>query len=225
MREHDLTDSQAFAIQFDAQAKLLRTNMPAQVVAVDLERNTVDVQPVLKGVRSNDEEYLLPVINDAQIQFYGAGNFWITFEPKAGDYCVLSVSDRSIEAWKKSGGIIDPKLNRHHDMTDAFAYFGINPFPDAIPLIETDTMHVRTKDGLTGIKIKADSIKYDVLGVEVANMSSALVTFNVPVQLGSTLNVIGTTTLNTVTDVGINIGSNHKHSGVQTGGGNTGNPV
>tara|TARA_R110000764_G_scaffold1614_1_gene7206 strand:- start:19 stop:696 length:678 start_codon:yes stop_codon:yes gene_type:complete len=225
MRKDELTNSEAFALQFDAQSKLLRTNMPAQVVAVNLARNSVDVQPVLKGVRSNDEEYLLPVINDVQIQYYGAGNFWVTFEPKAGDYCVLSVSDRSIEAWKKSGGIIDPKLNRHHNMTDAFAYFGINPFPDAIPAIQADTMHLRTKDGTTGIKIKADSIKYDVAGVEVADMSAALITFNVPVTMAATLNVDAETTTNGITDAGTNIGSTHAHSGVTSGDSNTGTPV
>ena len=183
-----LTTAQAFALQFQSNSLLLRTNMPAQVVAIDLTKNSVDVQPCLMGKMVGAvESYLLPIINDVQIQYYGAGNFWVTFEPKAGDYCVLSVSDRSIEAWKKTGGIIDPKLNRHHNMTDAFAYFGINPFPDAIPAIQTDTMHVRTKDGTTGIKIKADSIKYDVSGVEVADMSAALITFNVPVTMVSTL--------------------------------------
>jgi len=181
MRDDELTNAEAFAIQFDAQSKLLRTNMPAQVVGVNSARNTVDVQPVLKGVRSNGQEYLLPVINDVQIQYYGAGNFWVTFAPVAGDYCVLSVSDRSIEAWKKSGGTIDPILSRHHDMTDAFAYFGINPFPSVIPAIQAETMHIRTKDGSTGIKVKADSIIYDVNNVEVAVMESSVVTFNVPI--------------------------------------------
>lgn len=211
MDREELTTAQAFKRQFDSNALLLRTIMPAQVVSVDLEKNAVSVQPVLKGKMENESEgYLLPIINDVQVQYYGAGNFWLTFEPKAGDYCVLSISDRSIEAWKKSGGVIDPVINRHHDMTDAFAYFGINPFPDAIPSIEQETMHIRTKDGLTGVKIKADVIKYDVEGVEVASMTSSLVTFNVPVSLVD------------VTSNGKNISDDHTHSGVQTGGGNTG---
>lgn len=199
--------------------------MPAQVIAVNLAKNSVDVQPCLKGkMVGAAESYLLPIINDVPIQYYGAGNFWVTFEPKAGDYCVLSISDRSIESWKKAGGVIDPALNRHHDMTDAFAYFGLNPFPSAIPAIETDTMHVRTKDGATGIKIKEDSIKYDVSGVEVAAMQSALITFNVPVTMASTLNVDAATTLNGVTDGGVNISKTHTHGGVMAGGSNTGTP-
>ena len=183
MDRDELTTAQAFKQQFDSNALLLRTILPAQVVAINLTRNTVDLQPVLQGKMANAESpYLLPVVNDVPIQYYGAGNFWVTFEPKVGDYCVLSVSDRSIEAWKKTGGIIDPKLNRHHDLTDSFAYFGINPFPDTIPSIQTDTLHLRTKDGTSGIKLKSDVIICDVQGVEVANMTSTLVTFNVPIE-------------------------------------------
>ena len=183
MDRSELSSAKAFAMQFDSNSLLLRTILPGQVVAVNLERNTVDVQPCLRGKRANQEDsYLLPIINDVPIQYYGAGNFWVTFEPKEGDYCVLSVSDRSIEAWKKAGGIIDPKLNRHHDMTDAFAYFGMNPFPGAIHNIETDTMHVRTKDGSTGVRVKADEILYDVNNTNVAQMTSSLVDFKVPIK-------------------------------------------
>ena len=213
MDREELTSAEAFKRMFDSNALLLRTTMPAQVVSVDLVKNTVSVQPCLMGKMENESgSHLLPIINDAQIQYYGAGDLWITFEPKEGDYCILSISDRSIEAWKKVGGTIDPKLNRHHDMSDAFAYFGINPFPRAIPSVEAGTMHIRTRDGSTGIKIKPDAIKYDLEGVEVASMTSSLVTFNVPVSLVD------------VTSNGKNISGNHTHSGVQTGGGNTGGP-
>ena len=226
MDRPELTTTQAFKMQFDSNSLLLRTTLPAQVVGVDLSRNTVDVQPVLRGkIEGQDDTYLLPVINDVPIQYYGCNNFWVTFEPKPSDYCVLSVSDRSIEAWKKAGGIIDPVLNRHHDMTDAFAYFGINPFPDAIPSIEVDTMHVRTRDGSTGIKVKANTIIYDVEGVEVVNMNSAVVNFLVPVNINQTLDVTGQTTLGNVSSNNKNIGDNHAHSGVQSGGSNTGGVV
>ena len=87
----ELSLAKAFSMQFDANSLLLRTILPAQVVEVNLERNSVDVQPVLQGKRSNEENpYLLPIVNDVPIQYYGAGNFWITYEPKPGDYCVLS---------------------------------------------------------------------------------------------------------------------------------------
>jgi hypothetical protein len=198
MSRPELTTTQAFKMQFDSNTLLLRTTLPAQVVGVDLSRNTVDVQPVLKGkIEGQEDSYLLPVINDVPIQYYGCNNFWVTFEPKPGDYCVLSVSDRSIEAWKKAGGIIDPVLNRHHDMTD----------------------------GSTGVKVKANTIIYDVEGVEVANMNSAVVNFLVPVNINQTLDVTGQTTLGNVSSNGKNIGDNHAHSGVQSGGSNTGGVV
>ena len=178
----ELPTSKAFALQFDGLSLLLRTTMPAQVVAVDLATNTVDVQPCLKGKMANaDDPYNLPIVNDVQIQYYGAGDLWITFEPKIGDYCVLSISDRSLDAWKKAGGIIDPKLNRHHNATDAFAFFGVNPFPDAIASIEPATMHIRTKDGLTGLKVKSDSITHHIGGADICTITAADVTYTVPI--------------------------------------------
>lgn len=178
--------------------------MPAQVVAVDLATNTVDVQPCLKGkIKNQEEAHNLPVINSVQIQYYGAGDLWITFEPKVGDYCVLSISDRSLDAWKKTGGIVDPLLNRHHNMTDAFAYFGVNPFPDAIADIEPATMHIRTRDGSTGIKVTADAIVCDVSGTEVVSMTNSLVEFKVNIKAPDA----------TIAD---KLFSTHKHDGSPT---------
>lgn len=178
----ELPTSKAFALQFDGLSLLLRTTMPAQVVAVDLVNNTVDVQPCLKGkIKNQEEAHNLPIINSVQIQYYGAGELWITFEPKIGDYCVLSISDRSLDAWKKAGGVIDPLLNRHHNMTDAFAFFGVNPFPDAIASIEPATMHIRTRDGVTGLKVKADSITHHIGGADICTITAANVTYTVPI--------------------------------------------
>lgn len=180
--KRELTTAQAFAMQFDSMSLLLRTTMPGRVVGVDLIKNTVDVQPVLMGKMDNEEQpFLLPIINDAPIQFYGSGNLWITFEPKPGSYCVLSISDRSMEAWKKAGGVLDPVLNRHHDMTDAIAYFGINPFNEALPAIEPDTMSIRTRDGLTAFRVHGSDIIMTVGGVDVCTMTASEVTFTVPI--------------------------------------------
>ena len=177
-----LTTAQAFAAQFDSSSLLLRTTMPARVESVNLTKNTVDVQPVLMGKMENEEQpFLLPVINDVPIEFYGAGNLWITFEPKIGNYCVLSISDRSLEAWKKAGGVINPVFRRHHDMSDALAYFGINPFPEAIPNIEADTMAIRTRDGSTALRVHGSDVTVTIAGADVCTMTGSEVTFTVPI--------------------------------------------
>jgi hypothetical protein len=178
----ELPTSAAFAMQFDSASLLLRTTMPAQVTSVDLTRNTVSVQPCLQGKMANAEAaHNLPIINDVQVQFFGAGDLWITFEPVVGAYCVLSISDRSLEVWKKTGGIVDPVSNRHHQSTDAFAYFGINPFPDALPDVQPGTMHIRTRDGLTGIKVKTAEIIAHIGGADICTLTAAAATFTVPV--------------------------------------------
>tara|TARA_B100000768_G_scaffold178775_1_gene195144 strand:- start:1982 stop:2653 length:672 start_codon:yes stop_codon:yes gene_type:complete len=183
----ELTTANAFKQQFDSLSLLLRTTMPAQVVAWYPDKNTVDVQPVLQGAYLTDDgevvdPYNLPIINDVQVQFFGAGDFWLTVEPTIGSYCVLSISDRCIEGWKKAGGIINPQKLRHHDKSDAFAYMGLNPLTDAIPSVESGTLHMRSRDGLTGIKLTQDAIDYDVGGVNVCTMTSSLVEFKVPIK-------------------------------------------
>ena len=100
-----------------------------------------------------------------------------------GAIACLSISDRCIEGWKKAGGIINPQKLRHHDKSDAFAYMGLNPLPDAIPSVEAGTLHMRTRDGLTGIKLTQGAIDYDVGGVNVCTMTSGLVEFHVPTKM------------------------------------------
>lgn len=211
--KEQVTSAYAFKEQFDSLSLLLRTTMPAQVVAWNPERNSVDVQPVLQGAYLDDDNnvvdpYNLPIINDVQVQFFGAGDFWLTCEPTVDSYCVLSISDRCIEGWKKAGGIINPQKLRHHDKSDAFAYVGLNPFPDAIPSVQDATLHMRTRDGLTGIKLTQDAIDYDVGGVNVCTMSSGLVEFHVPTKMPEA-------TINNIPH------STHKHNQGADSAGNT----
>lgn len=209
-REELSTDS-AFNAQFDSSILRLRTVMLAQVVAFNLEQNTVDVQPCIKRKFIKDETPgNLPIISDVPVAYFGGGGFWLTIEPKSGDYCVLMVSDRSIEAWKSIGGVVDPQIKRHHDMTDSIAYFGINPFNDVIPEIEPETMHLRSKDGQTGIKLTASNAVIHIGGNDILTVGAD--------SVASTVNI---TAPDFITDSGISL-NGHIHTG--DSGGDTSPP-
>lgn len=171
--KEELSSSAAFSQQFDSSVLRLRSIMVGQVVAFDSKQNTVDVQPCIKRKFIKDEKAgNLPIINDVPVGFLGAGNFWLTIEPVEGDYCILLISDRSIERWKLTGGVVDPQLKRHHDMSDAVAYFGINPFEEALPDVQTSAMHIRTRDGKTGIKLEEDIATIHIDDKDIATFSS-----------------------------------------------------
>lgn len=196
---------------FDNQSLRLRTIMIAQCIDFNAEKNTVNVQPLLKrkinGILEN-----MPVITDVPVGFYGAGGMVVTFEPQKGDTCALWISDRSLEQWKLKGGITDPGMGRHHHFTDAIAYFGLNAFNDAYPEIKSG-MDIRSRDGSTSFNVLPGIVNLTINGANVALLSQDQVTFFVPVVAPE----ISTAS-------GINL-STHRHSGVQTGGSNTGIPT
>ena len=178
----ELTDSELFDWHFHEAMLATRTIMLAECISFDESRNTVNVQPLLKRKLSNQPEAsLAPVIQDVPVAFYGAGGVVVTYKPVAGDVCELHIVDRAIDAWKKLGGIVDPAKPRHHDMSDAVAYFGLNAYPNAYKNLRGG-MDIRTRDGSTSLNVLAGSILATVGGVKVATMTSSKVVFDVPIE-------------------------------------------
>lgn len=196
---------------YDMQSLRLRTIMIAECISFDADKNTVNVQPLLQrkinGVVEN-----MPVIADVPVGFYGAGGMVMTMQPTKGDTCALWISDRSLEQWKLKGGITDPGMGRHHHFTDAIAYFGLNAFNDAYPDIKAGA-DIRSRDGSTSLNILPGIMNLTINGQDVALFGQQQVTFFVPV-VAPEVSTAGGTNLST-----------HKHSGVQSGGSNTGIPT
>jgi hypothetical protein len=206
-----ITTENAFAQQFESQMLRQRTIMLGQIVAFDSAKNSVNVQPVLQRKFVDDKEPSnLPIINDVPVAYFGGGGFWITVEPAVGDYCILLISDRAIERWKQTGGIVSPVKARHHDMNDAVAYLGLNPFNNALSNIASNAIHIRSRDGQAGIKLTDSAIELTQDGQTIGTVTGSSVSFTVNV-----------TAPDFVTDSGVSLGS-HTHPG--DSGGTTGAP-
>lgn len=209
MEKTEITDSELFDEVINQALLMTRTIMIAECVSFNEERNTVDVQPALKRKFSNKADAsLLPIIRDVPVAFYGAGGVVVTYKPEPGDVCELHIVDRAIDAWKKLGGIVDPAKPRHHDMSDAVAYFGLNAFPDAYQNLRGG-MDVRTRDGSTSLNVIAGSIVATVGGTKVATMTPSKVVFDVPIEAPK------------VKAAGKEL-AGHTHGGVQGGNDNSG---
>lgn len=62
-------------------------------------------------------------------------NPYITNDIKQGDDCLLLFSDREIESWFINGDAQPVNYQRMHDLTDAFAIFGIRSLPKMISIL------------------------------------------------------------------------------------------
>ena len=193
----ELEGHEAMGFAIDSMLYRLRTNVPAFVTAVNLAKNTVDVQPAVMR-KVNGVIAPAPPVMDVPIAFYGAGGFVVTFQPAVGDMCELWVNDRSIERLKLAGGVNDPGKIRRHDITDSVAYFGFNDYGNAYPDIKSG-MEVRSRDGNTSFHVENDKITLTVGGVPTAVFESSGVDFKVPVSHN-----------------GVNIGNDHFHAGSPT---------
>ena len=218
---HEVEGDEATGYLQEQYAMQLRTVMLAECISFDATKNCVTVQPLMQtkidGVLQN-----MPPIADVPVAFYQAGGFVITHSPAKGDVCELHIVDRNIAGWKINGGITDPASSQHHNMNDAVAYFGLNSFNKAIASVKGG-MDIRSRDGNVSLNVNLSSItkkvgaseeilsassySLKVGGATVMTASSGGVSFGVPVSIQ-----------------GINFGT-HRHSGVQSGGSNSGGPL
>jgi hypothetical protein len=98
-----------------------------------------------------------------------------------------------------------------HDLSDGFAIAGIKSQATKIANISNSSVQLRNNDGSTFIEIDGSG--------NITLKSATLITLDSPlVQMTGDLNVAGDSLAGTISL------QTHTHSGVQTGGGNTGAP-
>jgi hypothetical protein len=89
----------------------------------------VDVQPTIMDALPGafDTAVALPLVTNAPVIFPGTAAAAFDLPVAVGDEVLLVFSDRSIDLWMESAGTIpmDPRDNRLHDLSDAFAIPGV----------------------------------------------------------------------------------------------------
>jgi hypothetical protein len=137
----------------------IHTSMPGKIVSYDGARQTCTVQPCIKNKYIEQEEYEdLPLLLDVPVLFPGSGDFWMTWDVKPESYCWLMFAERSIENFIMDGGLVEPGSFSTYDLSDAVAFVGINPNPEALADCVADCMMLRNRAGTTSIKIETDKI-------------------------------------------------------------------
>jgi len=126
-------------------------------------------------------------------------------------------NDNALDQWRQSGGANNVQLPalRRHNLSDGVAIF--RPHSAAVPILDYNTSgaELRTADGTVKITLTPSGITF-----------TGNVTFNSPVTFNSSAAASALFTFSGSADfTGSIIGSTwtgHKHTGVTTGGGDTG---
>ena len=98
--------------------------LPGVVESYDRTNQTAKIQPALKRKYLNGDVVDLPIINSVPIVFPRSSSHHIHFDLKKGDYVTLVFSQRSLDSWKESGGLVSPNDPRRFNLSDAYGIPG-----------------------------------------------------------------------------------------------------
>lgn len=204
------------------------TSLPAKVVSYDAAKQTIKAQITVKAYQQQEDgstkavDY--PQLEDVPVQFPGGGDQVMTFPVKEGDEVLISFASRAVDSWQQSGGDQAPQDAGMNNLSAGFAQLGFRSQPSAAKLtdVSTSAVEMRSVDGQTRVSVSQAG------GMSVATNKSVSVTAAQGVTMSGgagdinftgTLKVSGEIELN-----GIKL-SEHKHTGVQPGGGTSTGPT
>lgn len=136
----------------DNKLSMMNTMLPGRVVRVEVEKGLCDVQPLLRQTFADETVVDYPVITNVPIQNYRAGKSFISLPVHVGDLVELRFSQRSIDIWLATGGIVNPLDPRKFHLSDCVAYPGMYPFND--PPVGATANDVVIKNDQTVVTIK-----------------------------------------------------------------------
>lgn len=210
-RREWLGDSQeTFRASFRGEQKELWTALPATVLDVNLDRQTITAQGVIKGVITNEDgskTYLEPpVFINVPICFPRGGGYAITFPLREGDEVLIVLSSRCIDGWWQSGGIQVPPDLRMHDLSDGFAIPGPTSIPNALSGVSSNSLRVMNEEATKYVEISEDKITVESDGdVEVYGENVQVNAANTATVSGVNINFTASTAVNiTAPDIYLN---------------------
>ena len=239
LASNNTDSSEALRVLFDRLALGLRTAIPAVVVAVDPQGRTVDVQPAVSLVHRLDgqaQELVLPVVRGVPLQVLGSKTrgLFVAVPVSVGDDGMLVVADRALDNWQHGSGVGMPpeaQTPRHHDLTDATFYPGVQRMDGAIPSYPTDTVQVRNRAGTCLVEVSATKVHAHTPDGSDVLMQAGVIIMTVPggamlSMTGDTVTITGKLVVTTsVASPSILANgkqlTNHIHGGVTVGGAST----
>lgn len=189
--------------------------LPAQVISYDRVTNRATVQPLISRVTTAGEAVERGTVASMPVLALGGGEFNISFPLKAGDRGWIEASDRDISLYLQTTQQSKPNTLRMHEFSDG--RFIPDVFADyELPAGHDDSLVIQHKSGQTWIGVKENEIS-----LKVGSTEFTLTEDRITLTAGGNSFVVSAAGAK---HNGVNVGSNHKHSGIQSGNENTGGP-
>jgi hypothetical protein len=208
-----------------------RVACPGIIQSVDYAAQTVTVQLALRErlVKDGKVEWTdIPILPDVPLFVYSGGGYCMTMPVQPGDDCLVVFGDMCIDAWWQSGGVQNQIEKRRHDLSDGFAIVGFRPQTKTVSGYSAGSAQLRNNAGTAYIEIAGDTINIHAAGgVNVDSGASVTVSSSASVTVaggtgigfsGPSLDIDGGGT----TSIDGKHFLSHTHTGVQSGGSNTG---
>jgi hypothetical protein len=120
----------------------VHTSIPGTVRSYDATTQTAEVEIGVQRVRAAEDEDVdedvpesLPILQGVPVLWPRGGGVFLHFPMTAGDEVQVFFSEADLNAWRESGGVVDPGVATRHGLAGAVALPGMfsmgNPLADA----------------------------------------------------------------------------------------------
>lgn len=161
--------------------------MPGRIEKYDAVKQKADVKPLIQKQYLDGRTESLPIVVGVPVVFPGAGNrAKLNMSVlQQGDFVLMLFCDRNIDQWLSSGRDLPPSTRRQHDLTDAIAIAGLNPFsgfdnpePDVVGITYKDAKFRIQPDGKVtignGVTELLDIIDRILLNIQLITVTDSL---------------------------------------------------
>ena len=195
--QNKATPSLARVMKETVNAKLLETKnmLPGVIVKYDYKTQKADVQPTLKMKSIDGTVFEMPVIYNVPVAHPRAGDAFIHMPLKKGNNVMLIFSDRSLDNWLSSGGVVDPKDSRMHHLSDAVAYPGLYPFNEPLSLNNGNDIIIKNKSGGSFLEVRIKKNNHIQIKNGRHDLLKVLSDFMLHVKQAQTITALGLQTL------------------------------
>ena len=213
---------EANRVVLDNLSKAIRCAMPGIVQSYNPIQGTCVINLAIESRTLNPDGSVtfapISPISDVPVVYMGGGAFVTTYPIQPGDEALVIFSDRCIDSWWQSGGVQIPADLRMHDISDGFAIIGPRSLAKSIPNVSTTTAQFRSLDGTTFFEVATGGV-CNVVAPNGVNITGPV---NIKGNVTVTGAVMATQEITAKSSVAL---STHLHSGVSSGGSDTGPPV
>lgn len=208
----------------DALSSVINVALPAKIESYDYTKQLASVKPQLKKRYASGSVESMPIIPSVPVMFPRSGGAQMTLPVKAGDFCLIICTDRSIDDYLAEADETAPSDNRQHDLTDAVAMVGFIPFQ------AFDSGEITAPPNNDDVLISYDGSEFILKPNGQVELNSTQLTINSDLTVNGTLDTSSTisagssiTATGDVTANGVSL-ETHVHTGVTSGGDISGPP-